>query len=102
LAGYSNVPIEKTDGLVTNYLHARKGHFKVLLTQYWYFIAFKVLITGEGARDIAAGKFTLGKGTLVTNSSGGLKACGHPVGATGVKQIEKWQNSSVEMQENAK
>lgn len=46
LAGYSNVPIEKTDGLVTNYLHARKGHFKVLLTQYWYFIAFKVLITG--------------------------------------------------------
>lgn len=42
---------------------------------------------GEGARDIAAGKFTLGKGTLVTNSSGGLKACGHPVGATGVKQI---------------
>ncbi|MFN8414717.1 MAG: ABC transporter ATP-binding protein [Cytophagaceae bacterium] len=46
LAGYSNIPIEKTDGLVTNYLHARKGHFKVLLTQYWYFIAFKVLITG--------------------------------------------------------
>jgi ABC-type bacteriocin/lantibiotic exporter with double-glycine peptidase domain len=46
LASYSNVPVEKTDGLVTNYLHARKGHFKVLLTQYWYFIAFKVLITG--------------------------------------------------------
>lgn len=46
LASYSNVPIEKTDSIVTNYLHARKGHFKVLLTQYWYFIAFKVLITG--------------------------------------------------------
>jgi len=53
---------------------------------------------GEGASDIAAGKFTLpaphssksdvgGKGKIITNSSGGLKACGHPVGATGVKQI---------------
>lgn len=42
---------------------------------------------GKGASDIAAGKHTLGKGKIVTNSSGGLKACGHPVGATGVKQI---------------
>ncbi len=42
---------------------------------------------GEGARDIAAGKMTLGKGKVVTNPSGGLKACGHPVGATGIKQI---------------
>ena len=29
----------------------------------------------------------LGKGKVVTNPSGGLKACGHPVGATGIKQI---------------
>lgn len=42
---------------------------------------------GEAASDIAAGKHTLGKGKIITNSSGGLKACGHPVGATGVKQI---------------
>lgn len=42
---------------------------------------------GQGAKDIAAGKFTLGSGATITNSSGGLKACGHPVGATGVKQI---------------
>jgi len=42
---------------------------------------------GMGAKDIAAGKFTLGIGKLVTNPSGGLKACGHPVGATGIKQI---------------
>lgn len=42
---------------------------------------------GEGARDIASGKMTLGKGKVVTNPSGGLKACGHPVGATGIKQI---------------
>ncbi len=42
---------------------------------------------GEAARAIAKGKTTLGQGRPVVNSSGGLKACGHPVGATGVKQI---------------
>lgn len=42
---------------------------------------------GEGALDIAEGKRTLGTGDVIFNSSGGLKACGHPVGATGVKQI---------------
>ena len=26
-------------------------------------------------------------GKLPVNTSGGLKACGHPVGATGIKQI---------------
>lgn len=43
---------------------------------------------GKAARAIRAGKLTLGasKG-LVANPSGGLKGCGHPVGATGVKQI---------------
>lgn len=42
---------------------------------------------GEAAKDIANGKYTLGKGKLITNPSGGLKSCGHPVGATGIKQI---------------
>ena len=42
---------------------------------------------GEGARDIAQGKRTLFKGDIICNPSGGLKACGHPVGATGIKQI---------------
>jgi len=42
---------------------------------------------GKAAKEIAAGKTTLNKGKLVVNPSGGLKACGHPVGATGVKQI---------------
>lgn len=41
---------------------------------------------GQAATAIAAGKATYG-GQLVINPSGGLKACGHPVGATGVKQI---------------
>jgi acetyl-CoA C-acetyltransferase len=43
---------------------------------------------GEAARAIAAGGTTLGKAPdVVVNPSGGLKGCGHPVGATGVKQI---------------
>ena len=42
---------------------------------------------GEAGKAILLGETTLGKGTLVVNTSGGLKACGHPVGATGVKQI---------------
>lgn len=42
---------------------------------------------GKGAIDICNEKFTLKKGKTITNSSGGLKSCGHPVGATGIKQI---------------
>ncbi len=41
---------------------------------------------GEGGQFIFAGNTRLG-GRLPVNTSGGLKACGHPVGATGVKQI---------------
>lgn len=41
---------------------------------------------GRAAQDIKKGKFTRGNGKIVVNPSGGLKACGHPVGATGVKQ----------------
>jgi acetyl-CoA C-acetyltransferase len=41
---------------------------------------------GKAAAAIAAGQATYG-GKLVINPSGGLKACGHPVGATGVKQV---------------
>jgi acetyl-CoA C-acetyltransferase len=42
---------------------------------------------GQGAKDISKGKRTLFKGDIILNPSGGLKACGHPVGATGIKQI---------------
>lgn len=41
---------------------------------------------GEGVKLIQSGKTTLG-GEMPVNTSGGLKACGHPVGATGVKQV---------------
>ncbi len=45
---------------------------------------------GKSGALVQSGAFTLGtkeKGYPVVNTSGGLKACGHPVGATGVKQI---------------
>jgi len=43
---------------------------------------------GKAAPAIVDGKVTLGQSKkLVVNTSGGLKGCGHPVGATGVKQI---------------
>ena len=41
---------------------------------------------GAGAKKIKAGEFDH-DGRLPVNLSGGLKACGHPVGATGIKQI---------------
>lgn len=41
---------------------------------------------GQGAQLIRSGKVNL-DGKLPINTSGGLKACGHPVGATGVKQV---------------
>jgi acetyl-CoA C-acetyltransferase len=43
---------------------------------------------GKAASAILSGETTLGASkNLVVNTSGGLKGCGHPVGATGVKQI---------------
>ncbi|MBI2079968.1 thiolase domain-containing protein [Candidatus Micrarchaeota archaeon] len=47
---------------------------------------------GEGGRATLDGKTAL-DGEIPINTSGGLKACGHPVGATGVKQVVEvtWQ-----------
>lgn len=43
---------------------------------------------GKAAEAIRRGETTLGKTKgVVVNPSGGLKGCGHPVGATGVKQL---------------
>lgn len=41
---------------------------------------------GEGARATEEGETALNS-KISVNTSGGLKACGHPVGATGVKQV---------------
>jgi len=43
---------------------------------------------GEVGTNMEKGIYTLGTAEhIVINSSGGLKGCGHPIGATGVKQI---------------
>jgi acetyl-CoA C-acetyltransferase len=41
---------------------------------------------GEGHKLAAAGETRLG-GRLPVNVSGGLKSCGHPVGASGVRMV---------------
>jgi ABC-type bacteriocin/lantibiotic exporter with double-glycine peptidase domain len=55
----SSLPVDKTDALVTKYLHARTKHFRVLLKQYWSLIGFKVVIT--------AGMLIVGAVLLVGN-----------------------------------
>lgn len=45
LAGRSELPMQRTDELVTGYLGARKEHFRVLITQYYSIVGFKVVIT---------------------------------------------------------
>lgn len=46
VAGNTNLPLEKTDSLVSNYVDARKKHFRILTTQFGYMVIFKVLVTG--------------------------------------------------------
>ncbi len=45
---------------------------------------------GEGWKDAMSGKYEIG-GQLPVNTDGGLKAMGHPVGASGIRMIyESW------------
>ena len=46
LMGNNTIAIQKTDDLVSGYLHARNKHFRVLSTQYILFVLFKTLVTG--------------------------------------------------------
>ncbi len=46
LAGNTDLPVKKTDYAVSNYLKYRKTHFTVLLTQFSFFVFFKVAIAG--------------------------------------------------------
>ncbi len=55
----STLPMDKTDQLVTQYLHARTSHFRILVMQYWTLIGFKILIT--------AGMLIVGAFLLVRN-----------------------------------
>ena len=44
LAGSTNLPLEKTDSAVGQYIDARESHFKVLVYQYKLMIVFKVIV----------------------------------------------------------
>jgi ABC-type bacteriocin/lantibiotic exporter with double-glycine peptidase domain len=44
LAGNTDLPLRRIDGLVGNYLKARKSHFRILIKQYINMIGFKLLI----------------------------------------------------------
>jgi ABC-type bacteriocin/lantibiotic exporter with double-glycine peptidase domain len=46
LAGDTDLPARKTDLVAGNYIQYRKKHFGVLLTQFSFFVFFKVAITG--------------------------------------------------------
>jgi len=45
LSGKTNLAMNKTDVLVSDYLSARESHFKILVIQYIQMIGFKVLVT---------------------------------------------------------
>lgn len=82
----STLPVDKTDQLVTGYLHARTNHFKVLLFQYWSLVGFKVFIT--------AGMLIVGALLLVSNQINvGQFAAAEIVIITVLASVEKLINS---------
>lgn len=46
LAGNTDLPVKKTDYAISSYLKYRKAHFRMLITQYSFFVFFKVAVTG--------------------------------------------------------
>ncbi len=58
LSGIPSITMDKTDGMVTNYLTSRKSHFRFLMSQFIGMVTLKVLIT--------AGLLIIG-GVLVIN-----------------------------------
>jgi ABC-type bacteriocin/lantibiotic exporter with double-glycine peptidase domain len=65
LAGYTTMPMDRTDKLVDSYLSARKAHFKVLLNQFVTITIFKLLVTGGtliiGCLLVVSREITLGQ-----------------------------------------
>ncbi|MFN8355400.1 MAG: ATP-binding cassette domain-containing protein [Spirosomataceae bacterium] len=47
MAGSTNLPMQKTDYLVNNYLKYRKKHFRILVILFANAVAFKALVTGS-------------------------------------------------------
>lgn len=46
LAGSTELPLTRTDSLVSNYLDARKKHFRILRLQFGALVGFKTLVIG--------------------------------------------------------
>lgn len=46
LSGDTQLHLNKTDNYVSNYLEARENHFLILRSQYFWMIAFKVIVAG--------------------------------------------------------
>ncbi len=61
-------------------------HDAFTIEEIMYAEAMGLSESGEGARDIASGKFDIG-GRCALSPSGGLLSMGHPIGPTGTGQI---------------
>jgi acetyl-CoA C-acetyltransferase len=70
-------------GLALNDLSFVETHDCFTIAELIEYEAMGLTPEGQGARAIAEG-WTLKEGRLPVNPSGGLKAKGHPIGATGV------------------
>jgi ABC-type bacteriocin/lantibiotic exporter with double-glycine peptidase domain len=75
MAGHTNLPVQKMDNHVDNYLHYRKKHFSVLMTQFINIVGFRTLVTGGllaiGSflvieREITLGQFVASEIVVVT------------------------------------
>jgi len=65
LASNSNLPLQKMDNYVNNYLYYRKKHFKVLVGHYLSITVFKIAVTAGllivGTLLVVDGEITLGQ-----------------------------------------
>jgi ABC-type bacteriocin/lantibiotic exporter with double-glycine peptidase domain len=65
LAGFTNLPLERTDHEVMNYLKKRQSHFQILIIQYIAIVVFKVIITAGililGSILVIDGQISLGQ-----------------------------------------
>ena len=76
----------KQAGIASDKIEIAEVHDCFTIAEILAYEDLGLVAKGKGATMIRDG-ITLRDGKLPVNTSGGLKACGHPVGATGVKQV---------------